>query len=170
MRFVLSAVFAVCFWAPAVLAQTDVSPTDFSRGAPQAQSASQVVGDPTAIAALMSGMGMNVTQGHDVHGLPMLESSVDGTLFNVYFYDCTRLCARMQFVTGFRLATPMTADDANDWNSSNPIGRVVINDSGDPYIEMDIGLAADGLGRKNFEEALKTWRGVLQDFRTAITE
>ncbi len=129
-----------------------------------------IVGDPQQIAGIMAEMGMPATHGTDVQGLPMLESKVDDTLFNVYFYDCVPLCRRMQFVTGFRLAVPMTTDDANAWNRDHPFGKLVLSDAGDPYVEMDIGVAADGLGRKNFEDALATWRAVLGDFRASITE
>lgn len=130
----------------------------------------QVLGDPKAIARVMTDLGMAVSQGHDIEGQPMLESQVDGTLFNVYFYDCTPLCRRMQFVTGFSLAKPMSTDDANAWNRDNPFGKVVLSDAGDPYLEMDIGVAEDGLGRKNLEDTLHIWRDVMGQFRASITE
>lgn len=129
-----------------------------------------VLGDPKAIARVMTEMGIPVTQGHDIEGQPMLEGKVDDTLFNVYFYDCATLCRRMQLVTGFSLNQPMSAEDANAWNRDNPFGKVVLNDSGDPYLEMDIGVADDGLGRKNLEDTLNTWRAVLGDFRALISE
>lgn len=135
----------------------------------QAQASTQVVGDPAAIARLMTDLGMPATRATDIQGIPMLEAQVDGTLFNVYFYDCDTLCRRMQFVTGFRMAQPMTAQDANAWNRDNPVGKLVLSDAGDPYLEMDIGVAADGLGRKNFEDTLETWRDVLGDFRASLS-
>lgn len=129
-----------------------------------------VLGDPKAIARVMTEMGMPVTQGHDIEGQPVLESKVDDTLFNVYFYDCAPLCRRMQLVTGFSLNAPMAAEDANAWNRDNPFGKVVLNDAGDPYLEMDIGVAEDGLGRKNLEDTLNTWRAILGEFRARISE
>lgn len=129
----------------------------------------QVLGDPAQIAGILSQLGLPVTLGKDVQGLPMLESEIDGVLFNVYFYDCAPLCRHMQFVTGFSLSSPMTPEDANGWNRDHPFGKVVLTDEGQPYLEMDIGLAEDGLGRKTFEDALATWRGTLGDFRAAIS-
>ena len=32
-----------------------------------------------------------------------------------------------------------------------------------------VGVAADGLGRKNFEDTLETWRDVLGDFRASLS-
>jgi len=132
--------------------------------------AAQVTGDPEIISKIMREQGMKVVVGRDVEGLPMLESEVDETLFNVYFYECAPSCRRMQFVTSFSLDQPMTAEDANQWNRDNPVGKIFVADSGDPFLQMDIGLAADGLGRKNFEDALATWRSVLGDFRASITD
>lgn len=128
-----------------------------------------VTGDPALIARILAELGLPVRQGRDVQGLPLLESRVDGMLFNIYFYDCAGPCRRIQFVTGFRLSQPMTAEDANDWNRDTPMAKVVVTEAGQPYVSMDIGVAADGIGRKNFEDALATWRVVLADFRAAIT-
>lgn len=138
--------------------------------APAPIMAAQVTGDPEIISKIMREQGMKVVVGRDVEGLPMLESEVDETLFNVYFYECAPSCRRMQFVTSFSLDQPMTAEDANQWNRDNPVGKIFVADSGDPFLQMDIGLAADGLGRKNFEDALATWRSVLGDFRASITD
>jgi hypothetical protein len=57
---------------------------------------------------------------------------------------------------------------ANLWNRDRRFARVYLDSSGDPFIEMDIGLAGDGIGRKNFDDALETWRILLQDFREFI--
>lgn len=132
--------------------------------------AAQVTGDPEMIGRIMAEMGLEVTQGRDIEGLPMLESEVDDTLFNVFFYDCAPRCRRMQFVTGFQMTEPMTPEDANAWNRDNPFAKLVVAESGNPYLEMDIGLAGDGLGRENFEDALQTWREVIGDFRASITD
>ncbi|WP_167620031.1 YbjN domain-containing protein [Paracoccus ravus] len=131
--------------------------------------AAPVTDDPEIISNLMTEMGLEVRQAQDIEGLPMLESEIDDTLFNVFFYDCAPRCRRMQFVTGFQMTEPMTAADANDWNRENPFAKLVVAD-GNPYLEMDIGLAGSGLGRENFRDALETWRGVLGDFRAAITD
>ena len=132
--------------------------------------AAQVTGDPEIISKIMTEMGLEVKKGEDVEGLPMLVSEVDDTLFNVFFYDCAPRCRRMQFVTGFQLTAPMTPEDANDWNRDNPFGKLVVAETGNPYLEMDIGLAGDGMGRENFEDALQTWRAVLGEFRASITD
>ena len=128
----------------------------------------QVRGDPDVVAGLMTGAGMKVTHTTSAEGAPMLESSFDGVDFVVYFYECMPICASMQFSAGFDLDEAMPMEMANLWNRDRRFGRVYLDRTGDPYIEMDIGLAGDGIGRKNFDDALETWRILLQDFREFI--
>ena len=125
----------------------------------------QVTGDPDQIAKLMAERGMPAKRGADIEGLPMLESQVDDTQFNVYFYECQPVCEHMQFVTGFDLPAPMTPQTANEWNRANPFAKLVVSDSGDAFLEMDIGLAGDGIGRKNFDKTLESWRVTMNEFR-----
>ena len=128
----------------------------------------QVRGDPDVVAGLMTGAGMKVTHTTSAEGAPMLESSVDGVDFVVYFYECMPICASMQFSAGFDLDEAMPMEMANLWNRDRRFGRVYLDRTGDPYIEMDIGLAGDGIGRDNFRDALATWRIVLKEFRDFI--
>lgn len=127
-----------------------------------------VLGDPKQIGELMTQSGLPVSRGADLEGLPVLESQIDDVRFNVYFYECRPLCERMQFVSGFTPAAPMTPQLANQWNMSNPYATVVVSDSGDAFLEMDIGLAGDGIGRKNFDETLASWRLAMSEFRDYI--
>ncbi len=128
----------------------------------------QVRGDPDVVAGLMTGAGMKVTHTTSAEGAPMLESSVDGVDFVVNFYECMPICASMQFSAGFDLDEAMPMEMANLWNRDRRFGRVYLDRTGDPYIEMDIGLAGDGIGRDNFLDALATWRIVLKEFRDFI--
>ena len=128
----------------------------------------QVRGDPDVVAGLMTGAGMKVTHTTSAEGAPMLESSVDGVDFVVYFYECMPICASMQFSAGFDLDEAMPMEMANLWNRDRRFGRVYLDRTGDPYIEMDIGLAGEGIGRDNFLDALDTWRVILSEFRDFI--
>lgn len=128
----------------------------------------QVVGDPDVIRLMMQDFGLPAKSGTDSEGDPMIDSRIDGTHFSVYFYQCDKVCGSMQFSAGFDLSQPMTPEQANDWNRDKRFGKVYLDETGDPFIEMDIGLAGEGIGRKNFEDALETWRIVLSDFRDFI--
>ncbi len=124
----------------------------------------QVVGKPELIAKLMREAGLEVAQAQHAGRGPVLESGIDEVAFNVYFYDCRPECAAMQFSAGFDLDSTMSMEMVNLWNRSRRFGKVYLDKTGDPYIEMDIGLAGDGIGRKNFRDALETWRLVLTEF------
>ncbi|WP_199261918.1 YbjN domain-containing protein [Paracoccus binzhouensis] len=134
--------------------------------APAAQA--QVVGDPEVIRLMMMDFGLPAEPDTDAAGDPLIDSRIDGTHFSVYFYQCEKTCASIQFSAGFDLDAPMTAEQANAWNRDKRFGKVYLDETGDPFIEMDIGLAGEGIGRKNFEDALDTWRIVLSDFREFI--
>lgn len=128
----------------------------------------QVIGDPGAIRLMMLDSGLTASLGTDPEGDPIIKSRIDDTAFSVYFYHCEKICASMQFSAGFDLDQPMPVEQVNQWNRDRRFGKVYLDDDGDPFVEMDIGLAGDGIGRKNFKDALDTWRIVLSEFRDFI--
>ncbi|RCW88337.1 YbjN domain-containing protein [Paracoccus lutimaris] len=128
----------------------------------------QVLGDPDQIAGLMQEAGLQARHTTSAEGGPMLESSIDGVNFHVYFYECVPACAAIQFSAGFDLDEAMPMEMANLWNRDRRFGKVYLDRTGDPFIDMDIGLAGDGIGRENFRDALDTWRVVLSEFRDYI--
>ncbi|KGJ05799.1 Putative sensory transduction regulator [Paracoccus halophilus] len=130
--------------------------------------AAQVRGDPDLIQRMMADTGLRVTQLADNKGDPMLESRIDDVLFRVHFFDCQATCAAMQFSAGFQLDAPLPIEMANLWNRERRFGRVYLDRDGDPFIEMDIGLTGEGIGRRNFKDALDIWRVLLNDFRDFI--
>lgn len=129
----------------------------------------QVVGDPEAIRLMMTEFGLPVTPDKDSTGDPKLESRIDGTHFTVYFYDCDKaMCGAIQFSAGFDMDQPLSAERVNDWNRGTRFGKVYLDDESDPFVVMDVELGPDGIGRKNFDSVLDTWRVVLSDFRSFI--
>lgn len=134
-----------------------------------AAAAAQVVGDPEVIALLMTGRGLPVAAGTHPDGTPELHSEVDGVPFRVLFYGCApRPCETLQFTTGFDLARPMTLARVNDWNRDRRFGKAFLDEEGDPFVEMDVNLYGEGIGRRTFEDTLDLWRQVLSDFRDHI--
>lgn len=130
--------------------------------------AAQVRGDPDLVQRMMADAGLKVTQLTDNKGDPMLESRIDDTIFHVNFYDCLPTCRAMQFSAGFQMDAPLPMEMANLWNRDRRFGRVYLDGTGDPFIEMDIVLAGEGVGWQNFRASLDIWRVLLDDFRDFI--
>lgn len=128
----------------------------------------QVRGDPEVIALLMEDAGLQARRSTAEDGAPMLQSNIDGIDFYVYFYECTPVCGALQFTAGFDLDAAMPMEMANLWNRDRRFGKVYLDGTGDPFVEMDIGLAGEGIGRDNFLDALDTWRVILSEFRDFI--
>lgn len=129
----------------------------------------QVVGDIDVIASLMRDYGLIVEKSVDHEGDPLLSTRLEGTHFGVYFYDCDPgPCSSIQFSAGFNMDNPLEPARIAEWNREKRFGKAYLDDEGDPFIEVDINLAADGIGRRNFEDSLDLWRAVLADFRNFI--
>ena len=148
MRSLIPLLVAACCVAPSALAQ--------------------VQGDPDVIALLMQDAGLQIRRSDAEDGSPMLQSNIDGIDFYVNFYDCAQVCGAVQFTAGFDLDEAMPMEMANLWNRDHRFGKVYLDRSGDPFVEMDIGLAGEGIGRVNFLDALDTWRVILSEFRDFI--
>lgn len=131
----------------------------------------QVAADPDVIQVFMQGYGLQVTQSTDDVGDPMLQSRIEGTYFEVYFYGCDdngAACTSIQFAAGFDKDRPMKLAPINSWNQETRFGRAYLDDEGDPHLEYDINLAKDGVGGKNFDDSIDIWRTILADFRQSI--
>ncbi|RNF35634.1 YbjN domain-containing protein [Paracoccus methylarcula] len=129
----------------------------------------QVMGDPEVIGILMQDAGMQVSQDTDDYGDPRIHGLVDDTRFSVNFYNCDDgLCRSLQFVAGFDDPGSRSLALVNDWNREYRFGKAYLDSEGDPVIEMDINLAEDGIGRRNFNDILDGWTILLSDFRNHI--
>lgn len=129
----------------------------------------QVLGDPEVMGLLMQEHGLPVSHATHPDGTPELHSRVDGLQFRILFYACDpRPCETIQFTTGFDLERRMPAARINDWNRERRFGKAFVDAEGDPFVEMDVNMYGDGVGRRNFEDTLDIWRQVLNDFRGYI--
>lgn len=131
----------------------------------------QVAADPDVIQAFLQGYGLQVTQSTDDVGDPLLESRIEGTYFQVYFYGCDdngHACTSVQFAAGFDKPEALSLTTVNTWNQETRFARAYLDDEGDPHLEYDVNLAVDGVGGKNFDDSIDIWRTVLADFRQTI--
>lgn len=132
--------------------------------------AAQVMGDPDVIELLMQDQGLPVERGIEQNRTPYIVSSIDGIRFTIYFHDCRQTCGSLQFISGYETAPHQRVSlrSMNDWNRTQRFSRTYLDRYGDPIIEMDVNLGADGVGRSNFNELLTHWAASLFAFRNHI--
>jgi type 1 fimbria pilin len=161
---VYAAVVTVGLWSSgAALAadQKNVSPA--SSGMVRSQ-------DPQSLVAAMLAGKYEAKLGKDKVGDPMITSAVQGTAFQVYFYNCTanKECATITFHSGYALQNKPTADLINQWNRAKRFGRAYLDKVGDPILEMDIDLDDGGISPALFVDNLEFWASLVPDFEKHI--
>ena len=161
-----SVVLAFSIFVPLTAqAQTTTGPA----GASHSDSGLLRAESPAAIAALMQEMGYRAELTTDSQGDPKIESAASGANFTVYFYGCKggRNCNSIQFSSGFDAVDGVEMNVVNDWNRHNRFGQVSLDETNDPFIEMDIAMQG-GLPRDLFKENLSIWDNMLADFQRHI--
>lgn len=129
----------------------------------------QVVGDDEVIEALMLDYGLPVHRSNDSYGDPRIFSEIDGVRFSVYFYDCDEAaCGSIQFIAGFDEGKVVDIPTINAWNREFRFAKAYVDETGHALLEMDVNLASDGVGRRNFKGHLDNWRETLAEFQNYL--
>lgn len=132
-------------------------------------SAGQVVGTADSIAEALTDYGLKVERETDAEGAPKLLTRIEGTRFTIWFYDCDDgPCTSLQFSAGFDLNDPLSASKMNEWNRDKRFGKAWIDDEGDPFLEMNVALGAEGVSANSFDLSLDMWRIAMGQFRNFI--
>jgi putative sensory transduction regulator len=126
--------------------------------------------DPQSLVNAMQGAGYTAKLGVDKVGDPKIDSSVSGSKFTLFFYNCTdnKACATVQFHSGYDVSTAVPLERINEWNQSQRFGRAYLDKEGDPVIEMDLDLDDGGVSTALFTDNLEFWDAVLGKFERHI--
>jgi hypothetical protein len=126
--------------------------------------------DPGSVARALQDGGYRAEIGVDGVGDPKITTGVNGTTFQIYFYNCTdnRDCATVQFHSGYDLRNPVSLEHLNEWNRSQRFGRAFLDTDGDPILEMDLDLDDGGLSPLLFIDNIEFWASVLGKFEQHI--
>ena len=126
--------------------------------------------DPAVLLAAMQDFGFAATLEKDSDGDPLIVSRISKTKFRVFFFGCNggENCSSIHFRAGYDLDKPISALVVNEWNRQKRFGKAYIDDEGDPYLEMDLNMAFDGVGYENFQDTLDWWRVVVEGFEEFI--
>lgn len=126
--------------------------------------------DPQTLVKALQDAGYQAKLGTDKIGDPMITSSVSGTTFHIFFYNCTanKDCATVAFQAGYDLkATPGLAR-INEWNRTKRFGRAYLDKEEDPILAMDVDLDDGGLSPPLFTDNVEFWVSALADFEKFI--
>jgi len=137
-------------------------------GAPaSAQSVSAA--DPESIAAALRDLGWRATHAVDAEGDPMVQSTIEGIEYSIFFYGCSggRNCSSLLFSAGFDLDNGSTLASMNDWNSGRLVGAAYLDDENDPFLQMFV-TTVGGLNHENFGDVVDWWRVGVRDFKEHI--
>lgn len=96
---------------------------------------------------------------------PMIIGRIDGTRYNIFFYDCdgeNENCRSIQFYAGWT-DIDMSLRDINEWNKSKRWFQAYQDDEGDSVIEMDVNLFG-GVSFSNADDTFDWWRIGLKEF------
>ncbi|MBK5934546.1 putative sensory transduction regulator [Rhodovulum imhoffii] len=126
--------------------------------------------NPQQVLEAVQAYGFSATLGTDSHDDPEISGRVSKTNFHIVFHGCDghENCSVLLFLAAYDKEDPMTAQQINIWNMQKLFGRAVLDDEGDPRLEMPVNLDYDGVGAKNFEDTLDWWRIAVEEFEDFI--
>lgn len=126
--------------------------------------------NPWRIAQILQKEGYKAELGVTSKGAPKIESAAEGKKFTVFFYGCAngQDCKSIQFSSGFRNKSPITAAKVNEWNLGKRFARAVSTDKGDAFLRMDVNMKNGGVSQATFENSLALWSLLLADFKRHI--
>lgn len=120
------------------------------------------------VARALQAKGYRAELDRDAAGDPMIRSALDGSNFQILFYDCEKgRCVSIQFVTAFELEKDLTFSKINEWNRTKRFGRAYLDEEMDPFVEMDLDLE-HGATSEAIENNIDTWAAVLPAFKNFI--
>jgi hypothetical protein len=126
--------------------------------------------DPATLVSALQKGGYAAKLGIDKVGDPMITSGVNGTTFQIFFYNCTanKNCATVSFHSGYDLKTSPGLERMNEWNRGQRFGRAYLDKEDDPILEMDVDLDDGGLSPALFIDNIEFWASILGNFEKHI--
>jgi hypothetical protein len=104
----------------------------------------------------------------DKNGNMTITSASDGIEFHVGFYDChDRQCGSIQFFAGFDTKGALNLKKINEWNTTKRWARAYVDNTNDPWIEMDVDLTPGGT-YEILNDQFATWQDTLRVFKKFI--
>jgi hypothetical protein len=157
-RAALSAIRPLFVWIAAALVLTLTPGAAIARDLPDGgMTVNDVVG-------WLQGIGYSAEIVADKDGAQHVRTSVGGTNFGVYMFDCKDgRCGSIQFSAGFATHGAFDTSRMNQWNLDSRWARGYFDSVNDPWVEMDVDLTPGGT-YELLNDELATWKGTLARF------
>lgn len=138
----------------------------FAAAAASPAFAQNVVADAEQIASVLRDAGYKAELRTDDEGDPYISSGSGGYSFAMFFYGCEagRNCKSVQYYAGFDTQRRPDLEKMNEYARTKRWGRIYVDNSGDPAIEMDIDLEDGGMPPALFADNLEFWEAAMQAF------
>jgi len=149
------------FWMAAAALATVSAPAAAENVRPQ---------DPGSLVRALQANGYAATLKTDNIGDPLIESSVAGSAFEIFFYNCKdhKECATIQFHSAYRMKEPVSLERLNEWNMKSRFGNAYRRADGGIVLEMDVDLDDGGVAPLLFIDNLEFWETILPGFEKHI--
>lgn len=127
--------------------------------------------DPRKIAALLTERGYKAEL-IDTKDGTYIRSADSGVPVSIFFLNCSNKtdCTTIQFYTGFSDLGTVSLSTINSWNREHRFARAYIDVEGDPVIEMDVDMDANGLDRANFYSNFDIFLASIPQFREHLAK
>lgn len=135
-----------------------------------ARAQSVIATNPISVVQALQSAGYPAVLGRDEQGAPKIDTSVGGTSFIVYFFDCTNGsdCRAVQFHSSYEGEAP-ALETMNRWNRDYRYTRAFVTAEGNPALELDINLdSPGGMSRRLFLDSLDLYVSLLPQFERLI--
>ena len=124
--------------------------------------------DPQSVLEAVRAFGHKARLDADDEGFPVVRARVGDINYGIQFYGCDGLanCRQLQLASSFDLEAGLSADFVNTWNEEWVIGRLSVDEAGDPLFTYFL-TTEGGLEAENFRAVLQLWTdalmGVVED-------
>lgn len=145
---------------------------DTSSSAEPDQAAGPLVSaeDPQSVLSELSVLGYPGKLGKTDDGHPSIALRIAGYNTYIDFYDCAddmTKCYTLLFNVNVQIKGGTTPGKVNDWNRKQILGRVWLDDDGNPTLDFTL-PTFEGISASVFDESVKDWADAIDDFKTAF--
>lgn len=121
------------------------------------------------ITSLLQAKGLQAQVTKTEQGGIEIKSAASGAQFFVSLLNCdegtAKNCKTIQLFAGWSTKEKRTLEQVNAWNKSKRFARAYLDDTQDPWLEMDVNLDFGGVAKTNLADSVDVWLSLLAQFQ-----